>query len=204
MSLFNPSVQISLLTFLCRVVALSIVQIYYIHSKWSGSADPTFDLWLVVLVTQLVQCLSIITACVPYLKPLLEALETGMIRASAGSSGQSYGIGSVNRFKKYGLTSRLASKPNNRSQSSGVRMDNLGYTGGAKLGDPPHNRQTVTVSARNGAGDSDGDSQTSESKIIKKTVGWSVTSDEGTIQLPANTHLEYPSNGHDHSYARAI
>jgi hypothetical protein len=35
-------------------------------------------LWPWVLTTQFVQCISIITSCIPYLKPLLEAFPSGM------------------------------------------------------------------------------------------------------------------------------
>lgn len=188
---------------------MTIVQIYFLHTRYAGSSDPTFDLWLVVLITEIVQSLSLITACVPYLKPFLEALETGMIRASAGTQihgyGSGYGSGSGNRFKPYGPASKLSSKANRGRQQNGVRMDNLGYPpGGANLGASSPNTQTVTVTSKRHTGDSDGDSQSSESKIIKKTIGWSVTTDEGTMQLPPNTHFEHPPDSQDGSYARAV
>ena len=187
---------------------MTIVQLYLLNSRYADSSDPTFDMWLVVLTAEIVQSLSLITACIPYLKPFLEALETGMIRANGGAQihgyGPGYGSGSGNRFKSYGPASKPSSKAN-RGPLSGVRMNNLGYApGGGQLGDDLPNRQTVTVTSRRQTGDSDGDSQSSESKIIKKTVGWSVTSDEGTIELPPNTHLEYPTNGQHGPYARAV
>ncbi|KAL8685423.1 MAG: hypothetical protein Q9218_007773 [Villophora microphyllina] len=40
-----------------------------------------FDLWSSVVCVQFVQSLSIITACVPYLKPFFDSLESGMIRS---------------------------------------------------------------------------------------------------------------------------
>ncbi|KAL8825326.1 MAG: hypothetical protein Q9191_004485 [Dirinaria sp. TL-2023a] len=181
---------------------MTIVQIYLLNNRYAGSSDPTFDLWLVILVTEIVQSLSLITACIPYLKPFLQALETGMIRANGGAQihgyGTAYGSGSSKRLKP------LSSK-GNRRQLNGVRMNSLGYAPGeGQLGGNLPNHQTVTVTSRRHAGDSDGDSQSSESKIIKKTVGWSVTSDEGTIQLPPNTHLEYPPKGQSGPYARAV
>lgn len=181
---------------------MTAVQVYFLNSRYAGSSDPTFDLWLVVLITEIVQSLSLITACIPYLKPFLQALETGMIRANGGAQihgyGPGYGSGSSKRFKP------LSSK-GNRGQLNGVRMNSLGYAPGeGQFGTNLPNGQTVTVTSKRRAGDSDGDSQSSESKIIKKTVGWSVTSDEGTIQLPPNTHLEYPPNGQNGPYARAV
>ncbi|KAL8724734.1 MAG: hypothetical protein Q9181_006698 [Wetmoreana brouardii] len=45
------------------------------------SHDITFNLWPTVVCTQIVQSLSIITACVPYLKHFFDSLKTGMIRS---------------------------------------------------------------------------------------------------------------------------
>ena len=67
-------------------------------------------------------------------------------------------------------------------------MDTLGYAGEKDHG----GRQTTTISTKGHQRvDSDEDSQTSQSRIIRKTVGWSVT-EEPTVTPPPNTHLEYP------------
>lgn len=55
------------------------MQLAYLH-RASGSEDFTYRVWPAVLCNQLVQNLGIITACVPYIKPFLESLESGMIR----------------------------------------------------------------------------------------------------------------------------
>ena len=55
------------------------MQLVYLH-RASGSEDFTYRVWPAVLCNQLVQNLGIITACVPYIKPFLESLESGMIR----------------------------------------------------------------------------------------------------------------------------
>ena len=46
-----------------------------------AASDPSFNLWPSVLSTQVVQTTSFISACVPYLRPFLESLESGMIRS---------------------------------------------------------------------------------------------------------------------------
>ena len=51
------------------------------RNRIAGSEDLTFAAWPVVVCSQFVQALSIITACIPYLKPFFSSLETGMIRA---------------------------------------------------------------------------------------------------------------------------
>ena len=45
------------------------------------SNDPSFDAWPVTLCNQIAQCLSILTACTFYLKPFIDSLESGFIRA---------------------------------------------------------------------------------------------------------------------------
>ena len=52
--------------------------IYLNRIKHSG--DLTFDIWPVTLCTQIVQCLSILTSCLVYLRPFLDSLETGFIQ----------------------------------------------------------------------------------------------------------------------------
>jgi hypothetical protein len=39
----------------------------------------TFDLWPTQLCAQLIQCASIVTACIPQLRPFLESLHSGML-----------------------------------------------------------------------------------------------------------------------------
>ena len=43
--------------------------------------DPSLDNWPAVICTQIIQCLSICSACFLYLKPLLDSVESGFIRS---------------------------------------------------------------------------------------------------------------------------
>jgi len=184
-------------------VAVTVVQIYYLQSGFTSARandDPTFDFWKLILMSEVVITLSLVTACIPYLKPFLEALETGMIRADGGavSRGRGFGYGhSQNSLKKYGNSSRISNKPS-RSQLSGLRMETLPYAG-EKNSDS--SRQTATVSAKGHGNDSDNESQSSQSKIIRKTVGWSVTEEPTDIIPPAKSHSNYLSRT---DYARAV
>jgi hypothetical protein len=61
-----------------------------------SSENFTFSLWRWVLVSQFVQCITIITSCIPYLRPLLEAFPSGMymsdeIRRKGTTTGVSAG-----------------------------------------------------------------------------------------------------------------
>ena len=58
------------------IVALA-TQISYL--KQSFRSDFTFDSFPYIICTQTVQALCVITACVPYLQPLLESLNTGLL-----------------------------------------------------------------------------------------------------------------------------
>ncbi|KAH7201341.1 hypothetical protein DER44DRAFT_869959 [Fusarium oxysporum] len=55
------------------------VQIY-LSNKAFSSTDLTFAYWEAAISLQLVQCLSIVTVCVPSFRPLFNSLESGQIR----------------------------------------------------------------------------------------------------------------------------
>ncbi len=65
---------------LCRVIIATIVQLAFLDSSLS-SQDFTLHIWPYMICTGCVQALSIITACIPYLKPFLESLQAGAMRA---------------------------------------------------------------------------------------------------------------------------
>lgn len=43
-----------------------------------SSPNPTRDLWKWTLVSQIILCTTILTSCIPYLRPLLESLPSGL------------------------------------------------------------------------------------------------------------------------------
>ena len=45
----------------------------------AGETDLTFDLWPPTICMEIVQCVSLTTACIPYLQPFLLSLESGML-----------------------------------------------------------------------------------------------------------------------------
>lgn len=179
-----------LMLLISSVIAATVVQVYFLLNRTSGAYDLTYDPWIVVLLAEIVLTLSLVTACVPYLKPFMESLETGMIRASGGATSRGHGFGfgdrsTSGRSKQYGYATKLSNKPS-KSQLSGVKMDSLGFAGEEGK---QHGRVTATISADGrGRADSDEESQTSQSRIIRKTVGWSVT-EEPQISSPPSTHL---------------
>ena len=61
------------------VIIAAICQMVYLN-RLDASDDLTFDVWRVTLCTQIVQCMSILTTCLVYLRPFLDSLETGFIQ----------------------------------------------------------------------------------------------------------------------------
>ncbi|WAO82846.1 Hypothetical protein NCS54_00001400 [Fusarium falciforme] len=55
------------------------VQIYF-SNKAFGATDFTFSIWKAAIALQLVQCLSVLTVCIPSFKPFLDSVESGQIR----------------------------------------------------------------------------------------------------------------------------
>ncbi|KAL6710958.1 hypothetical protein ACN47E_006833 [Coniothyrium glycines] len=57
-------------------IVASAVQMAYLYGF--SSPNPTIDLWKWTLLTQVIECITILTSCVPYLRPLLESLPSGL------------------------------------------------------------------------------------------------------------------------------
>ncbi|KAF1946912.1 hypothetical protein EJ02DRAFT_418256 [Clathrospora elynae] len=119
----SMSKKITILTFFgarsLDIVATS-VQMAYLYGF--SSPNPTKDLWKWTLVTQIIECITILTSCVPYLRPLLESVPSGLYgsdelrrrgtpseRGYSRSKSGSYQLSS-NTSKHEGLTSRHSRK----------------------------------------------------------------------------------------------
>ncbi|KAI3573918.1 hypothetical protein IWW34DRAFT_810158 [Fusarium oxysporum f. sp. albedinis] len=61
------------------IIPAVAVQIY-LSNKAFASTDFTFANWEAAIALQLVQCLSIVTVCIPSFRPLFNSLESGQIR----------------------------------------------------------------------------------------------------------------------------
>lgn len=81
------------------------------------SATPSADIGLysfkTTILTQLNLCVSLMTACIPCLKPFLDAFDSGMLKVSmrkhatgsnSNSYGNSYALGSMGRGLKESVT----------------------------------------------------------------------------------------------------
>lgn len=141
---------------ICRIVLLD---------RAMAAHDPTRDTWPANIATQLVQCLSIVTASVPQLIPFLRNLNSsgmdlaGITRHMATSHPKS------TKSSRAGKT--YIWSPSGRSRSgkgsSGYELDYVRR---------PKNKAVVTNVSK---GDNDGESQSSQVGIIRETVSWTVT-----------------------------
>lgn len=114
-------------------IAASICRVIYL-SRSNGSLEKdSFAFWVYILNTEIEQGLAIITACVPFLKPFFESLETGMLAPSHGLATMvGSADGSGNRSKKSNISNgsyRLRTNPDhgiNVSRRISTHSEELG------------------------------------------------------------------------------
>jgi len=108
-------------------IVATAVQMAYIDGF--TSKNPTRDLWKWTLIAQVVQCITILTSCVPYLRPLLESIPSGLygsdeIRRRGTPSELGY---SRKKYGSYQLSSTDSktegTNPRSRPQSRKSRHD---------------------------------------------------------------------------------
>jgi hypothetical protein len=138
------------------VVIATIIEIVYTRDV-RHSTDPTYDYCSLTVVSQVVQCASIVTACWGQLKPFLNQLKSNGLRIQ----GVEYQYSSMK-----GQSSRSYGRSG--THHSGEECHELVPT--ASRG-----QHLTTVSAAPGW---DAHSQSSQTGIIRETRTWLVTGDE--------------------------
>lgn len=103
-----------------RDVIATAVQMVYVYDF--NYHNPTQVLWKWTLVTQIIECITILTSCVPYLRPLLESLPSGL-----------YGS---DELRRRGTPSELGYS---RSKSGSYQLSSNASKAG---GDAKHNRKS--------------------------------------------------------------
>lgn len=96
-----------------RVLVAAIIQLAYFHQENNNRAtngDLMIGYWGSALCEQIVQCLAIVTTCLPYTKIFMEGFESGLFRvdesrrrgecASKGYSGRVYQLMDVIRSSR--------------------------------------------------------------------------------------------------------
>ncbi|KAE8363149.1 hypothetical protein BDV27DRAFT_130326 [Aspergillus caelatus] len=139
------------------VIAAIIGQLVYVN-RTIDSKDPTFDTWSATVSTQLVQCLSVVTACSPQFKPFMDSLRSTGMRIDGLTS---YNMAST---KRHGLSSL-------RYQSTfhGSEVHELTPIS------PVKDTYETTVTASEAISDGDSGSQSSQTHIIREVRTFTVT-----------------------------
>ena len=157
-----------------------------------GSVNPTRDLWKWTLMAQIVQCITILTSCVPYLRPVFEAIPSGLLGADELRRRRPSELGySRSKSDSYKLSDHSTvsepkeMRPRTRRESGIHRLVPMlsdtshansasGLPGGPRR---PDGESGVEISAQGGTGERsdeskkwETDSTGSQAKILKTTV----------------------------------
>ncbi|EDP50916.1 hypothetical protein AFUB_049170 [Aspergillus fumigatus A1163] len=139
----------------------NIIAVFLFRVITINSSDATSETWPVTVASQLVQCLSIVTASAPQFIPFLKQLQStgmrldGMTRYTLSSHHKS------SRGRYYLSTDRRRT-----GNESTHELDNI----------PLATTKTVVTSNANGLEeDHDNESQSSQTGIIRETRTWTVT-----------------------------
>ena len=142
-----------------------------------GTAHITFMLWPVVLCNQANQNLSIITACVPYLKPLIDSLESGMIRTDDLrrrdiTGAYAYGQSKSRSGSGFDKLSNISSRFTKRAGGDASKSKKLSSVDGVTAVGENAITVTAATGGNNTLNDWDVESQKNSSRIIKQTTSW--------------------------------
>jgi hypothetical protein len=89
-----------------------------------ASSNPTKDLWNWTLVAQITECITILTSCVPYLRPLLESVPSGLygsdeLRRRGTPSEHGYARSKSGSYQLSSHASKVARETRNTRKSHG-------------------------------------------------------------------------------------
>ena len=153
----SPPSPPDILTHVSRVEIATICQLAYAE-RLKSTTDPSWDAWAVTICTQMVQALSIVTACSPQFKPVLDSLRS----SGMGIGGSSYG--SRQRTYAYGTHYKA---------SRAIRTNDTRSDTHELVPMPEPRSQTVVTTTPEA--DNDAESQSSGSQIIRETRTWQIT-----------------------------
>lgn len=102
-------------------IAAAICRLIYVSRSRATVQFSSSSFWTFILNTEIEQGLAIITACIPFLKPIFESLETGMLAPSHGLVTVVSGAGSGSRSKKSQLSNE-SYKLRSRQDRHGINV----------------------------------------------------------------------------------
>ena len=159
-------------------VAAGIARLFYLRLDFS--TNFTLQETPAVYATQTVLCMAIVTACIPAMKPLMEAFNSGGMNVRVKDSRTGGHSNSHHGFKMASLSkSRIyAATPEDESLSA---LSRNGETRVQPLHDHTADQYVTRKMSHGGDGDHDSISSLarSEQMIIRKNVEWTVKYEEG-------------------------
>lgn len=102
------------------VIGASLARLIYLYPI-TPHDNPAFNLWIPVICAQVQACLSISTACIPYMKPFFENSETGVWRAESVRK-------RATMDDSYGCSSLTGCLKGNKRKALGNSMDSTAAT----------------------------------------------------------------------------
>lgn len=156
-------------------VAVAVVQIVY--APLLNLADPSLELWPWILILQVMQCTSIVTSCLPYLRQLVEIIPSGMYtsdeirrRVATGSrAGRSHG-------KQSQWSALRSSKRSRAAVNRVIQLSNLSRINAEHV---------ATVTSHLNQDMEDTGSYHSESRILKSMTFGTTSRNAGSISATA-------------------
>ncbi|CAH0051614.1 unnamed protein product [Clonostachys solani] len=171
-----------------------IVSHMYYFKRIADSPNPLFDVWQPTVIVQVIQCLSIMATCIPYLKPFMDSLNSGQMAAGDYRGTRSKGS---NSRSQSGYASARMSRPPRSSRGTGAGITSFATRASHRLQkyemmDMSVNRDradgveenitTVTAGKKEDVSNSpnnkswDGQSHTSQTVLVQST--WRVDVEE--------------------------
>jgi len=144
------------------------------RNRLGPQSDLLLEIWPATICAQVAQCLSIATACTVYLKPFIDALESGFIQIGDLRRQQAEGFGynpdhAMNKSSKGSKGSKLSSTLKERMSQKQIELQNIERPT-LRGGDNGFGNIAV---ARPESGNWDGESQSQ----ILQTRTWTVQED---------------------------
>jgi len=186
--------MVVIVAFIFRIFVIipTIVRLPFLHTAYQSS-DYNFASVDSVIITQCVMSLSVISACVPCLKPFLDGFDSGMMgvslrrRKDGRSGGNSYG--NTYEMGNFSTAERSRNRDHDRDDPRGKGM---GHNTTIMAED---NEQPQSL-RREGSGSMS--SMQSDEMIIKRTDQWQVQYE------PANPQMVVRDEGEDLEPRKAV
>ncbi|KAI1204757.1 uncharacterized protein F4807DRAFT_446104 [Annulohypoxylon truncatum] len=155
--------------FTTRILTIAATS-WQIHGsqKLNDYEDATYSYWSFVLAMTLAQNLGVMTASVPYLKPFLDSLESGLIRSDDMRRRANIPKSTAGSGQKQTDSSFSSNPPKSTRGVTSHELQDLRYD---------NSKATVSITAGRAGSSADWESasHSSEAKLIKQVKTWGIT-----------------------------